>query len=96
MTRIFYNQKMVKYVALTEAKAQLSELIDLTLEGVEVVITRHGKPVVKMIPYEKPKLVFGLLEGKLSEDWADVDFDDTSHMDEAWETWRRNLEELGK
>ena len=86
---------MVRFVALTEAKAQLSELIDLTLEGEEVVITRHGKPVVKLVPYQKPKLIFGLLEGKYPE-LADLDMDDTSHMDEAWATWRRNLDELGK
>ncbi|QKJ24708.1 type II toxin-antitoxin system Phd/YefM family antitoxin [Aquiluna borgnonia] len=86
---------MVKFVALTEAKAQLSELIDRTLEGEEVIITRHGKPVVKLVPYEKPKLVYGLLEGKLSKDWAEINFDDSSHMDESWAAWRQKIERLG-
>ena len=86
---------MVKYVALTEAKSEFSALVDRALQGEEIVLTRHGKPVAKIVKYQKPKLVFGLLEGKYPE-LADLDMDDTSHMDESWATWRRNLEDLGK
>lgn len=86
---------MVKYVALTEAKSEFSALVDRALQGEEIVLTRHGKPVAKIVKYQKPKLVFGLLEGKYPE-LADLDMDDTSHMDEAWANWRRNLEDLGK
>lgn len=83
-------------MALTTAKAEFSALVERAIQGEEVVITKHGKPVAKIIKYQKPKLVFGLLEGQLSMEWAELDFDDTSHMDEAWDLWRRNLEELGK
>lgn len=86
---------MVKYVALTEAKSEFSALVDRALQGEEIVLTRHGKPVAKIVKYQKPKLVFGLLEGKYPE-LADLDMDDTSHMDQAWANWRRNLEDLGK
>jgi antitoxin (DNA-binding transcriptional repressor) of toxin-antitoxin stability system len=60
-----------------------------------VVITKHGKPIAKIVKYEKPKVIFGLLEGKFPE-WDHVDFDDNSHMSEAWADWRRNLEKLGE
>lgn len=33
-----------------EAKNRLSELLDLVEAGEEVVITRHGKPVARMVP----------------------------------------------
>lgn len=37
-------------VGITKAKAQLSRLIDRALDGHEVIITRHGKPLVKLEP----------------------------------------------
>lgn len=40
--------------SIVEAKNQLSQLIDRALAGEEVIITRHGKPVVTLRPVEKP------------------------------------------
>ena len=37
-------------VNLATAKAQLSELINKVEAGEEVVITRHGRPVARVIP----------------------------------------------
>lgn len=37
---------------VAEAKAQLSDLIERSLRGEEVVITRHGKPAVRLLPAE--------------------------------------------
>ena len=37
-------------VNLATAKAQLSELIGRAENGEEVVITRHGRPVARVIP----------------------------------------------
>ncbi len=34
---------------LSEAKARLSELVDLAAAGEPVVITRHGKPVLELV-----------------------------------------------
>jgi prevent-host-death family protein len=33
-----------------QAKSQLSKLIELALDGEEVVIAKAGKPVVKLVP----------------------------------------------
>ena len=38
---------------VAEAKAQLSMLIEKALTGEEVVISKHGKPMVKLVPYER-------------------------------------------
>jgi prevent-host-death family protein len=37
-------------VATYEAKARLSELIDKAEAGETVVITRHGRPVARLVP----------------------------------------------
>jgi len=37
-------------VTIHEAKAQLSALIDQTLQGEEVIIARRNKPLVKLVP----------------------------------------------
>jgi len=38
----------MRQFSLTEAKAKLSELLDLVENGEEVVILRHGKPVARV------------------------------------------------
>jgi prevent-host-death family protein len=42
----------MKQVQFSAAKAQLSELIDDVERGESVQITRHGKPVARLIPEE--------------------------------------------
>lgn len=86
---------MEKIVSLTQAKAEFSALVEDAVRGDDVIITKHGKPIAKIIKYEKPKVIFGLLEGKIPE-WENVDFDDNSHMDEAWAIWRKKIERLGE
>lgn len=50
-----------------QAKTQLSRLIEQALEGQNVVISKAGKPVAKLIPYTSPKRarVPGRLMGKI-------------------------------
>jgi prevent-host-death family protein len=40
--------------SVAEAKNQLSQLIDRALKGEDVVITRHGHPVVELKAVSKP------------------------------------------
>lgn len=37
-------------VGIYEAKANLSNLVDLASKGTEVTITRHGKAVARLVP----------------------------------------------
>ncbi len=43
-------------VNIYEAKTTLSRLIEQALAGEEVVIARAGKPLVRLVPVEKPRL----------------------------------------
>lgn len=52
-----------------EAKSNLSKLLDLALEGEEVVISRHGSPVANLTPF-----AILTLPGKLTP--ADVETGD--------------------
>jgi prevent-host-death family protein len=56
------------------AKTHLSRLIDQVNAGEEVVITRHGRPVARLVAVERapPKRQLGTLRGKV---WIAQDFD---------------------
>jgi len=36
-----------------EAKAKLSDLVERVQRGEEVTITRHGKPIAKLVPAQR-------------------------------------------
>jgi len=43
----------MKHVGIFEAKTHLSSLVDEVEKGREVVITRHGKPVARLVRAEQ-------------------------------------------
>lgn len=43
-------------VSVTDAKAQLTELVRQAEAGEEVILTRHGQPAVRLVPVEKAPL----------------------------------------
>ena len=45
----------MRVVSLAAAKAQLSAPIHQAEQGEEILITRHGQPVVRLSPVERPK-----------------------------------------
>ena len=58
---------MKEILTVTEAKAQLSALLERVLAGEEVVIGRAGKPVARLVPYttKKARRVPGALRGQI-------------------------------
>ena len=46
----------MKIVTATELKSNLGEYFDLSLKGEEIVVFRHGRPAVKLIPITKEEL----------------------------------------
>lgn len=40
-------------ISLTDAKAQLTELVRRAENGDEVILTRHGHPAVRLVPVKK-------------------------------------------
>ena len=46
--------KMTVQVNIYEAKSKLSKLINKVIAGEEVIVAKSGKPVARIIPFEKP------------------------------------------
>jgi len=55
-------------VNIYDAKTRLSQLVDRAAGGEDVVVSRNGKPLVRITRLEAPKrrIRFGVLKGKLS------------------------------
>lgn len=73
------------YANIYEAKAQLSKLIAQVEAGEEIVLSRAGKPVARIVPWSAPvqaKRQLGLLRGKIKEreDAWDCSQEDTSAL----------------
>jgi prevent-host-death family protein len=45
---------MAVQVNIHEAKSKFSNLIDQAIGGEEVIFTKSGKPVAKLVPFENP------------------------------------------
>lgn len=66
-------------VGMSEAKTQLSKLVALAEAGEEVVITRSGKSVVRLMPEPEKRPLdefFGSLEGRglwIADDFNSLD-----------------------
>jgi prevent-host-death family protein len=74
--------KTTKTVSLADASAQLEELVRLTRQGTEVIITDAGTPLVRLVPadaLDRPRIA-GLNEGEV---WMSDDFD-AELPDEFW------------
>ncbi len=62
-------------VGLYEAKTQLSALVDRAAQGEEIVITKSGKPMARLVPLVREKPVREPGKGKgqwfITDDWDD-------------------------
>jgi prevent-host-death family protein len=61
--------------SITQAKAELSALIEQVLKGNEVILSRAGKPVARLVPYRGPSAprTPGAMAGQI---WIAPDFDE--------------------
>jgi prevent-host-death family protein len=66
---------MSEIVTVTEAKTQLSSLIERVSDGEEIVIRRGRRPVAKLVRYDEPAVrrQMGALRGQI---WMSDDFDE--------------------
>ena len=67
----------MKTLQLHEAKARLSELIDAVTKGEEIVISRYGKPVAKLVGLVKPERELGLYPTEFKSDLLEPTEDET-------------------
>jgi prevent-host-death family protein len=68
----------MKTVNIQVAKTHLSRLVDEAADGVEIVLAKAGKPMVRLVPYATPKKprTPGLFEGQgweADDCWASDD-----------------------
>ena len=68
---LVYNRVMT--VSVHEAKTHLSRLLQQIAAGEDVIITRSGQPVARLVPIEETRPVFGVDEGRFV---VPDDFDD--------------------
>jgi prevent-host-death family protein len=76
--------ELMATVNVYEAKSHFSELISRAEAGEDIVIARHGRPVVRLIPVAAPRpdRVLGAAKGQI---WMSDDFDELSSEDDiAW------------
>jgi len=66
---------MGKTVNIYDAKTRLSQLVDEAANGGEVIIARNGRPVARLVPFQRPPVARkpGRLRGKIR---IGRDFDD--------------------
>ena len=60
-------------VSVHEAKTHLSRLLQQIAAGEDVIITRSGQPVARLVPIDENRPVFGIDEGRFV---VPDDFDD--------------------
>jgi prevent-host-death family protein len=77
----------MQQVDIRTVKADLSRLIEAALGGEEIIISKGGKPVVRLAPVTRGGFQIGLLRGQLG---AVPDFFEPMHMIElnSWEADR--------
>jgi len=54
---------MGKTVTATAAKANFLRLLDEAAAGEEIEITRHGRPVARLVPPTGPRSMEGMFQG---------------------------------
>lgn len=54
---------MTRTVTATEAKAKILALLDEVAQGEEIEITKHGRPVARLVPAKGPHSLEGKFAG---------------------------------
>ena len=73
---------MSKQMTATAAKANFLRLLDEAAAGEEIEITRHGRPVARLVPPAGTHSLEGLFQGRAR---TAVDEEDLFSTDETWE-----------
>jgi prevent-host-death family protein len=58
-----YTDYMAKQVTATDAKATILRLLDDAAAGEEIEITRHGRPVARLVPASGARSLQGSFKG---------------------------------
>ncbi len=85
------------HVGMFAAKTHLSALVEQALAGEEIVLTRHGEPVARIVPYAPPPTsrVFGAFAHLLPEG-ADLRHVDDPLPEDELRLWERGTGAPGR
>ena len=77
---------MEKFVSVFELKAKLSEQLERVESGEHLVVTRNGKPVAKLVPFEQSKKPLGSYAKEFA-DWESIEIDGANWLEDYpdWE-----------
>jgi prevent-host-death family protein len=62
-------------VNIHEAKTSLSRLLARVAKGEEIVIAKAGKPLARLVPFEKPRTMAEVLDLYKGQIWIAPNFD---------------------
>ncbi|WP_323014041.1 type II toxin-antitoxin system prevent-host-death family antitoxin [Devosia sp.] len=54
-------------VSVQSAEIKLSELVDAALAGEDVVISKDGRPAVRIVPIQSRRFKIGMMQGQFGE-----------------------------
>ena len=74
---------MPKIVTATAAKASFLRLLDEAAAGEEIEITRHGRPVARLVPPTGPRSMEGMFNGLAR---TAVDEETLINTEEMWDS----------
>jgi prevent-host-death family protein len=77
-----YYGHMAKQVTATTAKATILRLLDEAAAGEEIEITRHGRPVARLVPPSGGHSLEGLFQGRVR---STVDEEALLSTEEMWD-----------
>jgi prevent-host-death family protein len=77
-----YYGHMAKSMTATAAKAGFLRLLDEAAAGEEIEITRHGRPVARLVPPTGPRSLEGLFQGRAR---TAVDEEGLLSTEEMWD-----------
>ena len=64
----------------TDFKATVLSVLDQVAQGDEVQITKHGKPVARLVPVSNPKSLWGRFAGVVSSQAEDEELFQTGEI----------------
>ena len=68
-------------MSVFELKAKLSEQLERVEGGEQLVVTRNGKPVAKLVPFEGTRLPLGSFAKEMAG-WDSIDIDGASWLED--------------
>jgi prevent-host-death family protein len=71
---------MAKTVTATAAKANILRLLDEAAAGEEIEITRHGRPVARLVPCTSGRSLRGFFSGRARTAASDEELLSTGEM----------------